>query len=78
MGCCGEKTLVKVVNIVKGYASLAVGKKYEFTDGRIRTCQKCDRNYWIGRSLWCSICKCFIPAKARVADERCPLDKWRS
>ena len=28
------------------------------------------------RKLFCSICKCFIPAKARVADEKCPKDKW--
>lgn len=26
------------------------------------------------RSLFCRICKCFIPAKARVKEEKC--DKW--
>ena len=30
-----------------------------------------------GRNLFCKICKCFIPAKAYVEDEKCPLDKWR-
>ncbi|MCK5604732.1 hypothetical protein KAR91_22775, partial [Candidatus Pacearchaeota archaeon] len=64
-----------------GYTRLAtdtVGltEKYEFTDGRIRICQKCEKNYWVGRTLWCSICKCFIPAKARVKDEHCPEGKW--
>ena len=24
----------------------------------------------------CDICKCFILAKARLAGENCPLDKW--
>ena len=75
MGCCG-KTIQKGKSIVKGYAALAIGKKYEFTDGRVRICQQCEKNYWIGRTLWCSICKCYIPAKARVEKEKCPLDKW--
>ena len=75
MSCCG-KTIKKGVNIAKGFTALAMGTKYEFTDSRVRTCQKCDKNYWLARQLFCSICKCFIPAKARVKDEKCPLDKW--
>jgi len=77
MGCCG-KGVKKVKNIAKGYTALVRGIKYEFTDGRVRICQKCDKNYWVGKTLWCSICKCYIPAKARVAEEKCPLDKWPS
>jgi hypothetical protein len=79
MGCCGKKAkqiLSKGKAIAVGYANLARGKKYEFTDDRVRTCQKCDKNYWIKRTLWCSICKCFIPAKARVESEKCPEGKW--
>jgi hypothetical protein len=30
------------------------------------------------RTLWCSICKCYIPAKARVEEEHCPLGKWEN
>ena len=29
-----------------------------------------------GRKLFCKLCKCFIPAKARVKEEKCPLGKW--
>jgi len=78
VGCCGKaKTVIKKgKNIAIGYTNLVRGKKYEFTDGRVRTCQQCDQNYWIKRTLWCSICKCFIPAKARVEDEHCPMGKW--
>ena len=78
MSCCGKakKILKKGKNIVKGNVALARGIKYEFTDGRVRICQKCDYNYWIGKTLWCSICKCLVPAKARVEDEKCPKDKW--
>jgi len=76
MTCCGKSKLNKAKNIAKGFTALAIGKKYEFTDGRIRTCRKCDDNYWIKKTLWCGKCKCFIPAKARVESEKCPLDKW--
>jgi len=76
MGCCKDK-IKKAGNIVKGNINVVRGKKYEFTDDRIRICQGCEKNYWVGRTLWCSICKCFIPAKATIKEEKCPLDKWR-
>ena len=75
MTCCG-KTIQTVKNITQGYKNLATGKKYEFTDTRVRACQKCEFNYWIGKKLFCSICKCFIPAKARAEDNTCPKGKW--
>ena len=80
MSCCGKAKLVagKVRNIAIGYTALATGVKYEFTDDRVRACQKCEKNYWIKRTLWCSICKCFIPGKARVENEYCPLGKWEN
>ena len=82
MGCCNKakKLTAKARNIVKGYTALIVGKKYEFTDGRVRKCQQCakddDGGYRLGRTLWCSVCKCLIPAKARVEEEKCPKGKW--
>ena len=78
MGCCG-----KIKNIAKGYTGHVIEKttgkqvmKYAYTDDRVRVCQKCDKNYWIKKTLWCSICKCFVPGKARIDNEKCPLDKW--
>lgn len=80
MSCCDKKGIKRIAhkaaNIVKGNVRVLTGRKYEFTDGRIRICQRCPDNYWIGRSLWCSICKCFIPAKARVEAEECPKGLW--
>jgi len=78
MSCCGKtKSVLKTGrNIAVGYGNLMRGKKYEFTDDRVRTCQKCEYNYWRYRTLWCSICKCFVPAKARVESEKCPKNKW--
>ena len=110
MSCCGKTKLNKAKNITKGFTALVVGKKYEFTDGRIRICRSCHYNTWLtkleystwlakhgidvltniedltslpmlpkkteAKNLYCRKCKCFIPAKARVKDEKCPLDKW--
>ena len=28
------------------------------------------------RKLYCMLCKCFIPGKARVEQEKCPQDSW--
>jgi len=28
------------------------------------------------RRLYCRICKCFVPAAARVSEKKCSLDKW--
>jgi len=105
----------KVNNIVSGNLNLLIGKKYEFTDDRIRTCQKCEFGTWLkhvahvayfkwliehgidvaanitdltvlpdlpkqeyqlGCELFCMKCKCKIPAKARVPEEKCPQNKW--
>jgi len=87
MACCGE-TIRKAKNIAIGYAKLPTGRKYEFTDDRIRVCQKCEKNYWIGRRLFCAIRQrrfgavswpdpyAFVPGFARVEAEKCPLEKW--
>lgn len=82
MGCCGEakrgikSTATKVRQIATGYINLASGKEYEFTAERIRACRRCGDRHWIKRALFCSICKCYIPAKARVEENTCPAGKW--
>jgi hypothetical protein len=78
MTCCGKakKAIQTGKNIVRGYKSLVTGKKCEFTDARLRVCRKCEDNYWVGRTLWCKLCKCCMPIKARLLDMECPKDKW--
>jgi hypothetical protein len=112
MTCCGKSKQItgKAKNIVKGLTALARGKKYEFTDGRIRICRSCEFNTWLtkveystwllkhgikvltnfddltklpmlpkktgAKTIYCRHCKCNIPAKARVKEMKCPLDKW--
>ena len=51
MTCCGKTKQIahKAGNIAKGYTALVTGKKYEFTDGRIRVCRKCEDCTWMTR-----------------------------
>ena len=77
--CCDK--IRQAVNISKGFARLAadtlrVTRKAPATDDRIRTCQNCKASYWKGRTLWCKMCGCYVPAKARVDSEQCPLRRW--
>ena len=41
---------------------------------RHEICKSCEM--WIKKKDICAECGCFIPAKARVVLESCPLDKW--
>ena len=83
MDCCEKiveqvkKVTKQAGQIVEGYSNLVKGKRFEFTNERIIICQKCKKNYWVGKKLFCSICKCLIPAKARVEENTCPEKKWR-
>lgn len=79
MSCCGKNIVQKGINIAKGFTTLAMGTKYEFTDARLEVCRACEKGYLKKQRilrLFCTECDCFIPAKARVEDEKCPLGKW--
>lgn len=41
---------------------------------RYSICKKCDK--FVNFTKQCSICKCFMPLKARLAFEECPVGKW--
>ena len=51
MTCCGK--IKNAINtgkqIVEGSVNLALEKKYEFTDGRIRVCRGCEMSTWMTR-----------------------------
>ncbi len=120
MGCCGDK-LKAIKTISQAHAQFVYekvfrvsGKKYEWTDDRIRACHKCGKQTWMTRmeyiawicsnakdilrhiddlsilpelpklesrpktKLFCMICKCWIPGKARVKENTCPENLWPS
>ena len=41
-------------------------------DARMEICKACDKNEW-GR---CTECGCFLIAKVKPNNMKCPLDKW--
>ena len=54
MGCCGN-TIKKGKQIIEGYTNLAIRKRFEFTNERIKTCQRCEKNTWLTKkqyALW--------------------------
>ena len=79
MTCCGKtkKIINTGVNIAQSYTALIAGKKCKGADARVRVCRTCEFNYWIGKSLWCRLCKCYMPAKAAKLENECPKDKWK-
>lgn len=40
---------------------------------RIKICRECDRY----KAFFCKECGCFMPAKTRMKNQRCPLGKWK-
>jgi len=76
MGCCNKKLTTNIKHIVQGYVRLFNAKVPKFAVERIKICKTCDCRRKLSKWLWCSICKCYIPAKARVEEEKCPLSKW--
>ena len=41
---------------------------------RLTTCKSCE--HFQKMALVCKSCGCFMPAKAKIANLRCPEDKW--
>ncbi len=87
MTCCGKSKIViqKGLHIAQAYTSLAVEKvtgkevlKYGRTDERIAICRVCKFKNWKNNNkrLWCKLCGCFVPAKARIEKEKCPKGFW--
>ncbi len=80
-----KKAAVTGGHIAQGFGSLGIEKvtgkevlKYARTDERIAICRDCEFADWRNnkKRLWCAQCGCFVPAKARVENEKCPKGKW--
>jgi hypothetical protein len=41
---------------------------------RMNTCKQCQ--FYRKIPMQCSICKCIMPIKTRIAEESCPIQKW--
>ena len=41
---------------------------------RIKICEQCDK--YLKAAKICRVCKCFMPAKTRIKQAKCPIGKW--
>lgn len=72
---CEFQTWLKKAEYLKWLTANGIDIVKEFTDlTRLPMLDKHD--FEPGRSLFCRLCKCWIPAKAYSKDEQCPKDKW--
>lgn len=51
-----------------------IEKLEPFAQQRIRICKQCEHY----RMFICSQCGCFMPAKTRLRNAKCPIDKWQA
>lgn len=70
-----------IKNIAEGFINLA--KKHlnvedenveKLAVWRYSKCLRCDEQN--KTTLTCNVCGCFMPAKVRADEEKCPLGKW--
>jgi hypothetical protein len=47
----------------------------EISKARMDICKQCDQ--YLSGPLICNKCVCFLPAKTKLANTECPLQKWK-
>lgn len=67
----------KIKHIIKGWYYSLRGFNYELAEQRMEQCKKCSEILYLTKNVTeCNICGCFLDAKTRVEEEKCPLKKW--
>lgn len=67
----------KIKPIFKGWYYSLRGFNWELAEQRMRQCQECSEILYLTKNVTeCSICGCFLDAKTRVEEERCPKGLW--
>ena len=62
--------VVKVGHIFKGFYNWLFDIQPEYYYKRMKICKACTKD------PVCPVCGCFLEAKTRVEEEKCPIDKW--
>ena len=77
MGCnCKKKNLVSTVVEKVQEKITAITVSDSVYNDRLNTCQRCTFYSAESMSPRCLQCGCFLDAKARLSDAKCPLEKW--
>lgn len=59
-------------NIASGMINLATGENAALAERRMQHCRTCRELF----GVFCQKCGCYVLAKTRVPDEKCPMNKW--
>jgi len=60
-------------NIFTGFKNLITGKETPQEKQRLEICKKCPN---LKKTNRCGICGCYMPAKVKAPQARCPIKKW--
>jgi hypothetical protein len=75
--CCNglARTVKNGQRIATGFAYLAAGINQELSEKRVKICYNCPH---LRQGISCNLCGCFIDAKTRLPNERCPdkIPRW--
>lgn len=70
----------KLTEIAEGWKNLVfkndIGEEMALERGKV--CEECDKLHTLTNSFYlhCAKCGCYIPAKLRSTNSKCPLGKW--
>lgn len=70
------KMVKKIKHIIKGWYYRFRGINFELMEQRMKQCRECSEILYLTKNVTeCKSCGCFLSAKTRVEDEKCPLNK---
>ena len=72
-----RKMVKKIKHIIKGWYYKLRGFNFELMEQRMEQCRECSEILYLTKNITqCNSCGCFLDAKTRVEDERCPNGLW--
>jgi hypothetical protein len=70
------KTCGSLKPIAIGLYNLMVDKEKQLSYERLQYCLRCEQLKKTPLGNKCKLCGCYVLAKTRVPNEKCPLNKW--
>lgn len=61
------------MSIIRGFTKLIKNENEGLSKDRLRICEKCEDR----AGIICGVCGCYLKAKTRDEEEKCPLNKWK-
>lgn len=67
------ESLSHYINGAKNLVRASVKPETPLSQARIEICNRCPA---LGKHRRCTICGCFVDAKAKLPEQQCPENKW--